>query len=82
MVTLADLLQFATGADKIPSLGFFPRPTVVFLHPQGIGEEEKHTAGLPRANTCGMELSLPVLDRYVDFRDRMVAEMITTFTTN
>lgn len=57
-VTLEDILVFATGADKIPPLGFPSKPKLCFLH------DEQHL--YPRGNTCGLILYLPVVHRNYD----------------
>ncbi|KAJ8002368.1 hypothetical protein DPEC_G00179150 [Dallia pectoralis] len=46
-----NVLQFVTGADDIPPLGFDPQPTSEFL-----GENKIY----PEANTCGLVLRLPL----------------------
>lgn len=45
---LCDILAFATGANKIPPMGFSPQPTICFW------EDSR-----PKANTCGNVLFLP-----------------------
>jgi hypothetical protein len=32
VVTLKHVLQFITGAEDIPAIGFTPRPTIKFVH--------------------------------------------------
>uniref|UniRef100_A0A1Y1N4I9 HECT domain-containing protein n=1 Tax=Photinus pyralis TaxID=7054 RepID=A0A1Y1N4I9_PHOPY len=53
IVTLPDLLVFATGSDCLPPLGFPLRPEIMFLH-------EKNSR-FPIANTCSLQLKLPVV---------------------
>ena len=31
-ISLNDILQFATGAQNVPAIGFSPHPTIVFQH--------------------------------------------------
>ena len=48
-MTLSTILIFATGADKVPPLGFHPKPMIQFWHDVR-----------PRSNTCGNVLFLPL----------------------
>lgn len=50
-VTLVHILQFATGAEEEPILGFTIHPSLVFV--------EATTTFLPTANTCTCCLRLP-----------------------
>lgn len=61
-VNLEDILVFATGAAKIPPMGFGEQPTVAF--------KKRHEAGsaLPSASTCTNRLYLPAHDTYEAFR--------------
>lgn len=52
-VHFKDLLQFITGADAIPPLGFHCSLTILFY------DQEKETTRLPYASTCAMTLALP-----------------------
>ena len=76
---LADLLIFATGANSIPPFGFDPQPQLLMKHP----DADDIKAGFPFANTCALELQIPVLNDYDVFRDRMSAALINcvTFST-
>ncbi|CAC5376878.1 G2H3 [Mytilus coruscus] len=58
-ITLGDVLSFATGADCVPPLGFDPSPSITFLHDSGL---------FPKANTCSMELKLPVSEDFNTFK--------------
>ncbi len=58
-ITLDQLLVFASGADRIPALGFSPQPTLNFTHEMG----RKY----PEANTCVVKLKLPIHDTYEMF---------------
>jgi hypothetical protein len=48
---LADILQFVTGADEEPLLGFKIQPTIEF--------PEVMSSFIPTANTCINSLQLP-----------------------
>ncbi|XP_063445700.1 uncharacterized protein LOC134725640 [Mytilus trossulus] len=61
-ITLGDVLSFATGADCVPPLGFDPSPSITFLHDSGL---------FPKANTCSMELKLPVSEDFNTFKKNM-----------
>ncbi|KAF1380653.1 hypothetical protein PFLUV_G00166110 [Perca fluviatilis] len=61
------ILAFATGANDIPPLGFFPLPSVVFLHELPL-RQDRH---LPTTNTCINCLQLPVLNKFEDFKETM-----------
>jgi HECT-domain (ubiquitin-transferase) len=66
-LTLKEVLVFATAADCIPSLGFPETPTIVFNHrlmPFGMRK-------FPTANTCALELFLPVVRSYELFVEAM-----------
>jgi len=69
---LSDILVFATGASGIPVLGFSPQPTLMFIHKEDLPEDELYMAGLPRANTCSMSLSLPIVDDYDDLKTMLL----------
>ncbi|KAK9976744.1 hypothetical protein ABG768_021947 [Culter alburnus] len=62
-ITLDQLLVFASGADRIPALGFFPQPTLSFIHETG----RKY----PEANTCLVKLKLPIHNTYEVFTKYM-----------
>jgi len=51
-VTLRDLLQFITGADKIPPLGFPKNITVRFY-------EKTSQHHYPTVSTCDLSIQLP-----------------------
>lgn len=52
-VTFKDLLQFVTGADDIPILGFHKKATIDFFSPiAGVKR-------LPYASTCDLRIFLP-----------------------
>jgi hypothetical protein len=75
---LADLLSFLTGLDVIPILGFESEPKITFRHNV---ESEDPTREFPIANTCSLELKLPILENYDKFAERFTAAMtVTTFT--
>ena len=57
-----DILIFATGALRVPPLGFLPQPSVVF---------SKETR-FPTANTCANIISLPLgHESYETFKESM-----------
>ncbi|XP_015259137.1 PREDICTED: G2/M phase-specific E3 ubiquitin-protein ligase-like isoform X2 [Cyprinodon variegatus] len=62
-MTLEMLLEFASGASKVPPLGFPHRPQIEFLH-----EANKV---FPEANTCLIVLRLPVHSDYESFTKYM-----------
>lgn len=63
-ITLTDILIFATGADRVPPLGFPVKPKISFLH----GDQSIY----PKANTCGLELKLPVVHKnYEEFTEAL-----------
>ncbi|XP_076149223.1 G2/M phase-specific E3 ubiquitin-protein ligase-like [Alosa pseudoharengus] len=60
--TLHDILQFATGSNEVPPIGFSPQPSIEFLHEGG---------KYPIANTCVNFLRLPIHTNYDSFREAM-----------
>ena len=64
---LETVLAFVTGLRSAPPLGFNPRPTIIFNHPQD--EEDEHLRGLVFANTCAHQFSIPVSLPYDQFKD-------------
>jgi len=52
-VTFEQILQFISGADQIPVLGFDKQPTVDFYTPL------QNVRRLPYASTCDIRLFLP-----------------------
>lgn len=67
-ITLEHMLVFASGADRVPALGFSPQPTLNFIHETG----RKY----PEANTCVVNLKLPIHDTYVQFTKFMCEGII------
>ncbi len=63
VISLVDVLSFVTGADCVPPLGFDPLPSIVFLHDR--------SEQFPKANTCCMELKLPISNDYDTFKENM-----------
>ena len=59
-ITLGHILQFVTGSDEEPPLGFSVAPSIVFVEAASHGTNP-HTECpfLPTANTCANTLSLP-----------------------
>ena len=59
-LTIADVMQNLTGADKIPAEGFENQPQIYFDHsPSSFGR-------YPSVNTCTSSLTLPVWDGLLD----------------
>ncbi|MEQ2265746.1 hypothetical protein XENORESO_011921, partial [Xenotaenia resolanae] len=58
-VTIEQILVFASGADKVPPLGCSPQPTLNFIQKAGLK--------YPEANTCLVNLKLPIHDTYRQF---------------
>ena len=52
-VKLEDLLQFMSGADCVPPLGFERNLTVTFY------DQDEGVTRLPFTSTCAMEIALP-----------------------
>lgn len=65
---MEQILVFASGADRVPALGFSPHPTLTFIHETG----RKY----PEANTCLVNLRLPIHDNYVQFTKFMYEGII------
>lgn len=62
-MTLCKLLAFATGASEVPPIGFSKNLHLTFLHDDN--------SKFPKANTCSLELHLPIHISYEDFRSNM-----------
>ncbi|KFU86787.1 G2/M phase-specific E3 ubiquitin-protein ligase, partial [Chaetura pelagica] len=60
LVTLEDILLFATGSSSIPPIGFDPEPTVKFLH-----------ISYPVGNRLLNCLELPITKTYEKFKKKM-----------
>ena len=58
--TIGDILQFVTGCRDVPAIGFFPRPSISFLH----GDNAKQKLS---ANTCANILRLPVTEKMLKY---------------
>ena len=58
--TIGDILQFVTGCRDISAIGFFPRPSISFLH----GDNAKQKLS---ANTCANILRLPVTEEMLKY---------------
>ncbi|KAL2089685.1 hypothetical protein ACEWY4_014373 [Coilia grayii] len=65
---LASILIFATGASRIPPLGFAPQPSIEFLHSD---MQSGSPSQLPMANTCINCLKLPLHTSYNTFKTSM-----------
>lgn len=71
-MTLEDVLRFATGAEKIPPLGFSEKPVLDFLH-EPVNNQRRV---FPEANTCALILRLPLHALYEDFSDHMISGIV------
>ncbi|KFP69815.1 G2/M phase-specific E3 ubiquitin-protein ligase, partial [Acanthisitta chloris] len=60
LVTLEDILLFATGCSSIPSIGFDPEPTIKFLR-----------RSCPIGNRLLNCLELPITESYEQFKNQM-----------
>ncbi|PKU49508.1 hypothetical protein llap_217 [Limosa lapponica baueri] len=60
VVTLEDILLFATGFNSIPPIGFDPEPTIKFLHGR-----------YPIGNRLLNCLELPITETYEQFKNKM-----------
>lgn len=67
-ISLEDVLMFATGADKIPPLGFPVKPSLDFIYDKA----RKY----PEANTCALILRLPIHQTYEEFSDHMISGIV------
>lgn len=67
VVTLEDVLIFATGTNRIPPLGLLPSPNLSFLHK----DEEDGQSKFPIANTCANQLKLPIHPSYDLFKENV-----------
>ncbi|KAK0134357.1 G2/M phase-specific E3 ubiquitin-protein ligase [Merluccius polli] len=75
-LTLEVVLAFATGAERIPPLGFDPNPTLDFLH--DFVNNNKRV--FPEANTCALVLRLPLHGNYEDFSSHMLSGILQSPT--
>lgn len=67
------MLVYLTGLDQIPVLGFDTH-SVEFGHPDNfIGD---HTSPFPVVNTSILQLSLPILSSYAEFRENFSAALM------
>lgn len=67
VITLEDILFFATGCREIPPMGFNVEPSVEFQH-SCEGQEGRY----PKANTCSCVIKLPVAHNNFDqFKENM-----------
>ncbi|KAA0706278.1 hypothetical protein E1301_Tti022447 [Triplophysa tibetana] len=71
-IELQQILIFASGADRIPALGFTPQPTIGFIHEIG--------RNYPEANTCLVKLKLPIHETYENFTKYMFEGIIQSPT--
>lgn len=62
-MSLKGVLIFATGTDSLPALGFETKPTVTF----------QNDCLYATANTCGLELRLPIIHKtYEEFKSSVM----------
>lgn len=78
---LRSLLAFATGLDRIPSVGFDPRPKITFGHAEDL-EASDQSLEYPKANTCANSIRLPILRSLEKFKANMhsALSMCSIFT--
>lgn len=79
-LTVALVLEVATGATVVPPLGFEDTPTIEFLHTaRGLlaGQQKKK---YPEANTCAVTLRLPLHSTYNAFREFMTSGIVNSPT--
>ncbi|XP_029595761.1 G2/M phase-specific E3 ubiquitin-protein ligase-like [Salmo trutta] len=77
-LTVAMVLEFATGATVVPPLGFEDTPTIEFLHTARgrlAGQQKKK---YPEANTCAVTLRLPLHSTYNAFREFMTSGIVNS----
>ena len=66
------ILAFATGASKVPPMGFPVSPNISFISGDDPWE-------LPTASTCSLTLKLPLaLTEYDNFKERMTMAVLNT----
>lgn len=58
VITLEDILVFATGRDSPPDLGFTPAPSLEFIS----------GSKFPLANTCKNIIRITLKDTYEEFK--------------
>ena len=77
----AELLQWLTGSDQVPTLGYDVRPMIYFGH-ESLLDPQDATASYPVADTCSLRVRLPIAPTYAMFKERFLAAMtVTTFTS-
>ncbi|XP_022067648.2 G2/M phase-specific E3 ubiquitin-protein ligase [Acanthochromis polyacanthus] len=71
-VSLQDLLRFSTGVQDVPAVGLLPAPSISFLHPPGLQEEDQRDEGLfPQSHPESKRLLLPISSSYQNFKSSM-----------
>lgn len=66
--TVADILIFSSGTDKVPPIGFEKQPSIFFLHGS--------TNIFATSSTCDIHLRLPTKHQdYKSFREAMVMSL-------
>lgn len=71
-LTLGNILEFASGASRVPPLGFGVQPEIQFLR--------DGTRKFPEANTCAVILSLPTHSTYKNFKEHMMEGILSAPT--
>ena len=77
---LSSVLVFATCFEDIPVGGFEAQPQLLFGHPEDL--ENPSEAAHPFANTCALQLRIPIMPNYNEFSEVMRNSIaINVFTT-
>ena len=67
-ITLADVLAFCTGYDKVPLNGWTLSPKILFDH-----EKAEYQKGYFYVSTCTLELTLPTTHTtYANFKSALL----------
>lgn len=70
MLNFWQILAFATGASKIPSMGFPVSPRIQFIF-------NDNPRALPTASICSLTLRLPLaLTKYDNFKEQMTMAVL------
>lgn len=72
---MTEVLEFFSGSDRVPVLGFDKKPSVNFLHHKidRNGKIDKNSGRFPTSNTCDVVLRLPAVHKtYADFKEAMI----------
>ncbi|XP_035656734.1 G2/M phase-specific E3 ubiquitin-protein ligase-like [Oncorhynchus keta] len=77
-LTVAMVLEFATGATVVTPLGFEDTPTIEFLHTARGRLARQQNKKYPEANTCAVTLRLPLHSTYNAFREFMTSCIVNS----